>query len=124
MKDRVIKDKHEDYLAYLIPANNDTKIGKVIASGVLQDEQEAEIENSIVKPFDINLNGVKFNAMKRLLFWNKQASVSPIAYELLEVINTQGQVSEIGVLLKLYCEYQIIKNNRLRVTQSIMLFRG
>ena len=124
MKDRVIKDKHEDYLAYLIPANNDTKIGKVIASGVLQGEQEAEIENSIVKPFDINLNGVKFNAMKRLLFWNKQSSVSPISYELLEVINTQGQVSEIGVLLKLYCEYQIIKNNRLRVTQSIMLFRG
>lgn len=125
MKDRIIKDRHEDYLAHLAPTtSNDIKFGNTIGSGIIQKEDEEAIESSIVKPFDIRLNGIKFNAMKRLLFWDKQTSVTPLSYELLEVINNQGQVSDIGALLKLHCEYQINKENKLRVTQSIMLFRG
>lgn len=121
-KDRLIKDCHEDYIATMIPRNTDTKIGELITRGMFSNQQIEEITISKIKPFNLDLNGFKFNAMGRLLFWDISC-VTPLTYELYEVINNDGGISDCGVLLKLYSDYEINKNNRISVTQSIMLYK-
>lgn len=124
MKDAIIKDRHEDYISYLAPSGNYPKLGETLFKRNFTDEEMLEMIQAKVKPFTMNLNGHKFNAMGRLLFWDKDSALYPLHGTLSEVINDKGTVSESGVLLQLRNSYDIDKNNRLQVTQSIMLYKN
>lgn len=123
IKDSLIRDKHQDYIECMMPRKHKEQIGHCIYRDELSREALEEIKLSKVKPFDLQLGPVKFNTMGRLVFWNSE-ECNRIKYEVHDVINEKGGISNKGVILKLLSEYNLDNEHILKITQSIMLFRG